>query len=176
MPQVLTTNALILCPHMGLGTSIPSDPKWSVNGGFVLLENDVGTLVPGAKAKVTIGGGDLDTTVEQISAVVDPERHTVPIRLRLPNRDGALRPNAYATIRIFDPTPAAVALPASAVMSDGAQSYVYRKDPTGELKRHDITVGSVSAGKVPVLAGLSATDQVVLSGAILLDNQIQLDN
>lgn len=44
MPQVLTTNALILCPHMGLGTSIPSDPKWSVNGGMVLLENDVGTL------------------------------------------------------------------------------------------------------------------------------------
>jgi hypothetical protein len=44
MPQVLTTNALILCPHMGPGTSIPSDPKWSVNGGFVLLENDVGTL------------------------------------------------------------------------------------------------------------------------------------
>jgi hypothetical protein len=44
MPQVLTTNALILCPHMGLGTSIPSDPKWSVNGGMVLLENDAGIL------------------------------------------------------------------------------------------------------------------------------------
>jgi hypothetical protein len=44
MPQVLTTNALIVCPHMGLGTSIPSDPKWSVNGGSVLLENDTGTL------------------------------------------------------------------------------------------------------------------------------------
>jgi hypothetical protein len=44
MPQVLTTNALILCPHMGVGTSIPSDPKWSVNGGMVLLENDAGTL------------------------------------------------------------------------------------------------------------------------------------
>ncbi len=141
-----------------------------------LFENDVGTLVPGTKAKVTIGTGERDATVEQISSIVDPDRHTVPIRLRLPNPDGALRPNAYATIRIFDPTPAAVALPASAVMSDGDQSYVYRKEPTGELKRHEITVGSLSAGKVPVLAGLSATDQVVLSGAILLDNQIQLDN
>lgn len=44
MPQVLTTNAVILCPHGGVGTSIPSNPKWSVNGGFVLLENDTGTL------------------------------------------------------------------------------------------------------------------------------------
>jgi RND family efflux transporter MFP subunit len=141
-----------------------------------LFENDVGALVPGAKAKVTVGGGERDAAIEQVSAVVDPDRHTVPVRLRLANPDGALRPNSYATIRIFDPTPAAVALPASAVMSDGAQSYVYRKEPNGELKRHDITVGSASAGKIPVLAGLSASDQVVLTGAILLDNQIQLDN
>lgn len=44
MPQVLTTNAVILCPHLGVGTSIPTNPKWSVNGGIVLLENDTGTL------------------------------------------------------------------------------------------------------------------------------------
>src|SRR5512140_465478 len=143
-----------------------------------LFENDVGALVPGTKAKVSIPGGgpDRDATVEQVSAVVDPDRHTVPVRLRLENPDGALRPNAYATIRIFDPTPAVVILPAPAVLSDGAQSYVYRKDPDGALRRHDITVGTASAGSVPVIAGLSATDQVVLSGAILLDNQIQLDN
>ena len=54
MPQVLTTNAVIVCPHGGLGTSLPTDPKWSVNGGIVLLEGDTGTLacpppgVPGA--------------------------------------------------------------------------------------------------------------------------------
>lgn len=44
MPQVLTTNALILCPHAGVGTSIPTNPKWLVSGGVVLLENDTGTL------------------------------------------------------------------------------------------------------------------------------------
>ena len=114
--------------------------------------------------------------IEQVSAVVDPERHTVPVRLRLDNPDGALRPNAYATIRWFDPTPVAVTLPASAVLSDGARSYVYRQEPDGALRRHDITVGSASAGTVPVIAGLSPTDRIVLSGAILLDNQIALDN
>lgn len=44
MPQVLTTNAAIFCPHMGRGTSAPTDPKWSVNAGIVLLENDPGVL------------------------------------------------------------------------------------------------------------------------------------
>ncbi len=44
MPQVLTTNARIVCPHMGQGTTTPSSTKWSVNGGMVLLENDSGVL------------------------------------------------------------------------------------------------------------------------------------
>ena len=44
MPQVLTSNALIICPHGGIGTSVASDPKWSIQGGLVLLENDTGTL------------------------------------------------------------------------------------------------------------------------------------
>ncbi|HEX7838449.1 MAG TPA: efflux RND transporter periplasmic adaptor subunit [Kofleriaceae bacterium] len=143
-----------------------------------LFESDARTVAPGTRAKVSFpgGGADREATVDHVSAVVDPDRHTVPVRLRLTNPDGTLRPNAYATIRIFDPTPAAVTLPAQAVLSDGAQSYVYRKDPDGALRRHDITVGSASGGTVPVLSGLAATDRVVVSGAILLDNQIQLDN
>ncbi len=46
MPQVLTTNALITCPHGGKGTSIPSviPPIYVVSGGAVLLEGDTGTL------------------------------------------------------------------------------------------------------------------------------------
>jgi len=44
MPQVLTTNALIVCPHGGLGTTAPMHPKWSVNDGKVAVEGDTGIL------------------------------------------------------------------------------------------------------------------------------------
>jgi len=44
MPQILTTNALILCPHTGKGTTTPSAPKWQINSGFVNVENDIGVL------------------------------------------------------------------------------------------------------------------------------------
>jgi cobalt-zinc-cadmium efflux system membrane fusion protein len=141
-----------------------------------LFENDVGSLAPGAKAKVSVGSIDMEATVDQVAGVVDPERHTVPVRVRLVNSEGTLRPNAYAQIRFFDPTSAKVALPASAVMSDGATSYIYIKTDKGELKRRDVVVGSVSGGKVPVIDGVEVGDQVVVQGAILLDNQIQLDN
>jgi len=44
MPRLLTTNATITCPHGGLGTTIPSLPKWQINGGYVCVEQDTGTL------------------------------------------------------------------------------------------------------------------------------------
>jgi membrane fusion protein, heavy metal efflux system len=141
-----------------------------------LFENDVGQLVNGTKAKVVVGTNELDGAVDQVSAVVDPDRHTVPVRVRLANLDGALRPNAYAQIKFFDPTTAKVALPASAVLSDGVTTYVYMKDKSGQLKRRVVTAGAASAGKMPILSGVEPGDQVVVQGAILLDNQIQLDN
>jgi cobalt-zinc-cadmium efflux system membrane fusion protein len=141
-----------------------------------LFENDIGQLVTGTKAKVVVGTNELDGEVDQVSAVVDPDRHTVPVRVRLANLDGSLRPNAYAQIKFFDPTTAKVALPASAVLSDGVTTYVYIKDKSGQLKRRIVTAGSASAGKMPILSGVEPGDQVVVQGAILLDNQIQLDN
>jgi hypothetical protein len=44
MPRILTTNAIITCPHGGRGNSISLDPIWQINGGSVLAEGDSGTL------------------------------------------------------------------------------------------------------------------------------------
>jgi hypothetical protein len=44
VPKVLTTNAMIACPHTGRGLSVPTDPIWKVQGGLVLLDGDAGTL------------------------------------------------------------------------------------------------------------------------------------
>lgn len=44
MPQVLTTNAVITCPHGGVGTTVPTSPLWLVQGGVVCAEADAGTL------------------------------------------------------------------------------------------------------------------------------------
>src|SRR6476646_8562030 len=44
MPQVMTTNAVVTCPHGGLGQSHSTSLKWRVEGGLVLRENDPGDL------------------------------------------------------------------------------------------------------------------------------------
>jgi len=75
MPQLLTTNAQIFCPHMGKGTTVPSSPKWQINGGFVCVEGDVGTLacpfLPLPCAGYTLKSMGLNaTTVDQRKAIL----------------------------------------------------------------------------------------------------------
>ena len=143
-----------------------------------LFESDVGGIAAGTKAQIILGNtdGDRDGVVDQVSAVVDPDRHTVPIRIKLDNPEGLLRPNAHVQVRLYDPTATRATLPASAVMSDGEHSFVYVENPTGKLKRRDVVVGSVIAGRVPVRTGLEPKERVVVQGIILVDNEIALDN
>jgi RND family efflux transporter MFP subunit len=137
-----------------------------------VFEADLGTLAVGAPARVTVDHHELTGVVDQISAMVDPDRHSIPLRVKLDNRGGALRPNSHAQLRFLDRASAAVELPASAVMSDGATRYVYVRQ--GEaLRRRDITVGSARGGKLAVLSGIKPGELVVMNGAPLLDNQLE---
>lgn len=43
MPHLLTTNAIITCPHGGLGTTTPTT-SFSVSGGIVSVQGDTGVL------------------------------------------------------------------------------------------------------------------------------------
>ena len=40
----MTTNATVMCPHGGTGTSLPTLPIWSIEGGIALREGDPGVL------------------------------------------------------------------------------------------------------------------------------------
>jgi hypothetical protein len=110
-----------------------------------------------------------------VSAVVDPERHTVPVRVRLDNAAGRLKPNIYAQMRFASqPDPSAVEIAASALVSDGSHQYVYVEGGKGQFTRREIAAGPAREGRVPVVRGLAAGEVVVEEGALLLDNQIAL--
>src|SRR5262249_28755507 len=60
-----------------------------------LFESDATEVKEGSRALVTspsLPGLRAEGRVEMVSAVVDPDRHTVPVRVRLANPDGSLRP------------------------------------------------------------------------------------
>jgi cobalt-zinc-cadmium efflux system membrane fusion protein len=143
-----------------------------------LFEADAVGLSTGMKARVTspsLPGFTADADVERVSSVVDPERHTVGVRVKLSNADGRIRPNTFAEVRFLstsahDTTEVA----ASALVSDGAKQYVYVQDAPGHFVRRDVVAGAVRDGRISIVSGLKADETVVEQGAVLLDNQIDL--
>lgn len=143
-----------------------------------LFESDSDGVAPGVPARITITslpGVVIDGKVDMVSAVVDAERHTVPVRVRLDNADGRLKPNTYAKMQFEASVPAgSVEVAAGALVSDGSHQYAYVKNPAGRFVKREVVAGAVRDQRVVVFKGIAPGETVVSKGAILLDNQIDL--
>jgi len=143
-----------------------------------LFEADAVDVVVGAKAEITspsLPGVKMEGKVDMVSSVVDPSRHTVPIRVSLENPEGLLRPNIYANVRFETKAKKGlVEIPASALLSDGTVQSVFIEKSTGVFKKQPIVAGSVRGGILPVFEGLEVGDTIVVEGAILLHNAMAL--
>jgi RND family efflux transporter MFP subunit len=143
-----------------------------------VFDNDAQGIVAGTAARVTTPGNpevQLDAIVESVSAVVDPQRHSVPIKVRLTNEDGRLKPNQFAEMRFRVQLPEhAVEVAATALVSDGATQYVFVESAPGHFVRRHVTVGPGRDGRIVILNGLKVGEKIVEQGGILLDNQIEL--
>lgn len=140
---------------------------------------DATTLVVGSQADIFVPGRAdklRSGQVEIVADVVDPERQTVPIRVRADNKDRALRPNSYVNL-VFHPDDSQriLQVPSAAIVSDGARSVVFVRTPGGTYKRRVVEVGQQTRERAEILSGLAAGEEVVVSGALLLLNAVQLD-
>jgi len=145
-----------------------------------IFESDAQGLAPGARARLTraeLPGFSCDAKVDMVSSVVDPEAHTVSVRMVVPNPDHSLRPNTYVEMRFEQPAqPGAMEIAASALVSDGAEKYVYVEQERGHFVRRQVVAGSASRNRVVVTSGLKDGERVVEEGSALLDNAIALSH
>jgi cobalt-zinc-cadmium efflux system membrane fusion protein len=142
-----------------------------------LQEADAADLREGQSVSVRTQNGDAVRAgkVERISEVVDPQRRTVEVRVRVANADRLLHPNAFAEVT---PEPLAgvkrVRVPAAAVVTDGARSVVFVAREPSRLERVAVVPGRQRDGQVELRSGLNAGEHFVAHGALLLENQIEL--
>ncbi len=142
-------------------------------------ESDAYDLRVGGEVTIrTRAGGVTRTgTIERISEVVDPKRRTVELRIRAPNEDRALRPNAFVDVELqSDPTQKRVRVPAEAVVTDGQNSVVFVSRGDGKLERVKVMPGRQRGGEIELRSGLEPGARYVSKGAILLLNQLELEH
>jgi RND family efflux transporter MFP subunit len=142
-----------------------------------LFESDTAGIRAGTHAKVTVDMTSMDAKVDNVAAAVDPERHTVAVRITLDNKDGALRPNTFARVEFESEFgDGAMEIAASALVSDGAKQYVYVARPDGLFERRDVVVGPVREGRALVTSGLRVGEAIAEQGAVLIDNQMAISS
>jgi membrane fusion protein, heavy metal efflux system len=143
-----------------------------------LFESNMIGIHRGTKVRITVASDAdllLEGQVDIVSEVVDPERHTVPVRVRFENRERRLRPNTFARMQFLSAAvPGTVEVAATALVTDGEQQSVYVEERPSVLTRRAVVAGPVRQGRVLILSGLKVGETVVETGAILLDNQVSL--
>jgi len=142
-------------------------------------QKDAATLEAGAPVEIRFPDG-VDTrvkgSIETVSDVVDPDKQTVPVRVRVNNEKKILRPNAFVNV-VFSPKPEQkiAGVPAAAVVSDGAESVVFVETEPGSFKRRRVELGRRSKERAEITSGLRAGERVVTSNALLLLNALDVE-
>ncbi len=115
----------------------------------------------------------LNGTLEQISAVIDPNQHTALVSGRIENPRGELKIGQFVTAQVdLPPPPGELAVPADAVAEDGRDSIVFVQsadDRTVYLKCSlQVVRRTRQTLYVKVGSGMRAGDRVVTAGSLLL--------
>lgn len=164
-------------PDLNLVGVADMDQVWAV---AEIFEADAQGIGPDTRARLTraeLPGFSFEAKVDMVSAVVDPERHTVAVRVVVPNPDHRIRPNTFVEMRFLQaPLQGAVEIAATALVSDGGDKYVYVQQGEGHFVRRSVVAASSSKGRVVVTSGLRVGEQVVEEGSALIDNEVVLTN
>ena len=110
--------------------------------------------------------------IANISDAIDPNTHTLKLRVVLPNAQHLLKPEMFATIRVSETTRVAFVVPETAVLHDGEKTYAFIESTAGKYDQRRVELGrsfsDAGLKKIEVLSGLNDGDRVVTVGGALL--------
>ena len=159
---------------------------------FTVVRNDVLELtaaVPARRAsalkrgqvvRFTADGRTIEGRVSRVSPTIDLQSQSVTVFVQVPNGNGALKGNAFATGQIIENTiPDGLVIPSAAIrqtaQNAGAQTFVW-KIAGGTLARADVRLGIVdeARGVVQIVEGLASGDEIVVGNVGLLGAGMQV--
>ena len=151
-----------------IATIADIDSIWVVGD---LYPRDQGKVHVGQPAAITVNGYPgmtLHGTVGNISDAVDPTSLTLKVRVVLPNPQHRLKPSMYANLALTGTRQDLIQVPATAVIQNGTDIFVFVETAPGKYERRNVTLAGTGTETDDVAQGLNDGDQVVSQGAELL--------
>jgi len=139
-------------------------------------ERDADRLKLGATADVTmqsLPGVMLKGKVSYLYPMLDNASRTLQVRVELSNKEKQLRPGMYANVEFSGQTYEALSVPSESIIATGTRKVVIVKGESG-YHPAELVTGQEYDHYTEVLSGLSAGEQVVVSGQFLIDSEASL--
>lgn len=112
-------------------------------------------------------------SITYVGDVLDQATRTMRLRITLENPDGKLKPQMFATVRIYsEPVPDKLAVPEAAVQRDRDRLFVFVQREPLAFEVRDVSVGESDGHRVMILDGVQEGDQVVTKGAFFLKSEL----
>ncbi len=143
-----------------------------------VYEGDLASINEGQRAELEldqIQGFQLEGKVDFIYPYLDKKSRANNIRLVFDNPGQILKPEMYATVRIFNKSAEQVmAIPTEAVIHSGKRKIVFVTKGDGKFEPREVKLGTESDdGYVEIVSGLFLDEKIVVSGQFLLDSESQ---
>jgi len=105
----------------------------------------------------------------------EAKTRTIKVRLVFDNTDLLLKPEMFAEVTIYAGMQVkAVVVPSEAVIRSGSRNQIFVVREPGKFEPRMVKLGMASNGKVAVLEGIQAGEEVVTSAQFLIDSESKL--
>jgi Cu(I)/Ag(I) efflux system membrane fusion protein len=123
-----------------------------------------------------LGGMLINGKVSFINPELSDASKVDLIRISIANPQGLIKPGMLAYISIVNGNNHSLAVPASAILTDGKGSIVWVKNSDSSYSPKMIKLDVGNSNYVPILSGLNRGDIVVTNGAYLLNSEAIFKN
>jgi cobalt-zinc-cadmium efflux system membrane fusion protein len=136
-------------------------------------EKDMAGVSKNQDAQVTLAAYPdrlLQGKVLFVSDVIDSDSRRGKIRIAFANGDYALKPNMFATVVLSGGARSLVVVPSSALLMNNDRTSVFVATAPWTFERRTVDAQLEEGSSVAIRSGVSAGEQVLVKGAILLND------
>lgn len=147
-----------------------------------VFERDIARMTEDMTALVQfehLNGRVFEGQIDYIYPELDAATRTLPVRLRVENTEGLLKPNMFGTVSLSpNETRQALTVPTEAIIRTGGAERVILKTGEGTFAPRLVTTGLRDnfggGGRTEVVQGLAPGEEVVASAQFLIDSESAL--
>lgn len=139
-----------------------------------VFEKDRELLRAGAAAAIRCNGRELPARMSHVLPQLDPQSRTLKVRFELSNPERTLLPDTFVDVVLRVERPAAVTVPADAVIDSGLRKLVYVERARGEFEPRAVQTGWRLGDRVQITSGLEPGERIVVSGNFLIDSESRM--